>query len=278
MAEVYRDSLVVMTEDGIVVRRYSSFGGDKRVAWDDVDHVRALTPTLRNGKWRLWGSGDFRTWFGCDLHRPLRQTIFIMRLRSQWMRVGFTVEDAATVKQLLAQRGILIDEQGVTPPRPSSTALLPRPPALWRSPALWLMLTLVVATVALCIYFHPALPEHAATRFGWDGSAVGWGPRSLLTGAILFGAGALAATFGLLAWGTSRHSASAAELGRMMLWLGNLSLSLLLVMAYLSLRANLSTQQTMGYAPLYAIAAWLAAVCGWAVLLIRRAARLPAAR
>src|SRR5437870_4863949 len=61
MKELYSDALVSITDDGIVVHHYYLFGGSKRVGWNDVLSVRALLPTLWNGRWRLAGTGTFST-------------------------------------------------------------------------------------------------------------------------------------------------------------------------------------------------------------------------
>ena len=109
---LYSDPLVTITEDEIVVHRYSfPLGGDKRVAWADIDTVRAQTPTINTGRWRLWGTDDFATWFNHDWKRPARPTLFKIKTRTQKLMVGFTAHDADRVKTLLAARDVLTDQQ-----------------------------------------------------------------------------------------------------------------------------------------------------------------------
>src|SRR5687767_13402761 len=130
-AEPYKDQLVTISDDGIVVHHYWLLGGSKHVRWDDVQWVRALRPTLWNGRWRLHGTATCTTWFARDFARPARETIFHMKLRSRPVKVGFTVHDAARVKQILAGRNVLIDEQGDARPAPLPAETRP----LWRWPA-----------------------------------------------------------------------------------------------------------------------------------------------
>src|SRR4051812_10692939 len=74
-------------DDPIPSRHYSLFGGDKVVPWADVEAVRAQLPPPWNGRWKLWGTADFATWLARDFSRPARPTIFVMKLRTQSMRV-----------------------------------------------------------------------------------------------------------------------------------------------------------------------------------------------
>jgi hypothetical protein len=51
---------------------------------------------------------------------------------------------------------------------------------------------------------------------------------------------------------------SASVMGREMLWIGAATVGLLLAIAHLSIRANFSPAQSMGYAPLWLMGIWLA--------------------
>jgi len=115
---LYEDPLVTITGEGIRFAMYSiPFGEDRTVAFADIDHIEVYEPSLTNGKWRIWGSGDLRTWFPLDIHRSSRDRIFIATLKSGYARVGFTVEDSSRVIALLERQGI--------PPRGSADAAPP---------------------------------------------------------------------------------------------------------------------------------------------------------
>lgn len=58
---VYSDGLVEITDKDILFRLYYFPFGSKRVNLDEIDSIEEVEPTLRNGKWRIWGTGDFRT-------------------------------------------------------------------------------------------------------------------------------------------------------------------------------------------------------------------------
>jgi hypothetical protein len=59
------------------------------------------------GSWRIWGTGDFQTWFPLDGKRPRRDRIFVASLRDTSQRIGFTVEDSQKVAGILEERGLL---------------------------------------------------------------------------------------------------------------------------------------------------------------------------
>ena len=104
MNAIYQDGLVRITGDEIIFHRYYfPFATDKHLPWDQIENVR----TRPGGSWRLWGTGDFRTWFPQDNGRPGRDLTFIINLRNSIRRIGFTVENSRQVSEILKQRGLL---------------------------------------------------------------------------------------------------------------------------------------------------------------------------
>jgi hypothetical protein len=104
---LYSDSLVEISPETILFRRYYFPFGAKRLKLSDIDRVVVQKPTFATGKYRLQGSGGLRTWFPMDPQRPKRNRIFVILLRNKWRRIGFTVEDEVTVEQILRQRQLL---------------------------------------------------------------------------------------------------------------------------------------------------------------------------
>jgi hypothetical protein len=103
---LYNDRLIAITDQGIVFHRYYfPFGGDRHVPFSDIESIQLRPPSLLGGSWRLWGSGDFRTWFPQDFARPSRDRIFLLCLRGRFRRIGFTVEDSQKVIEILKERG-----------------------------------------------------------------------------------------------------------------------------------------------------------------------------
>ncbi|HTA30532.1 MAG TPA: hypothetical protein VK731_08595 [Candidatus Cybelea sp.] len=105
---IYQDSLIELTDQEIVFHRYYfPLGGDKRVPLNRIESILSRPPSVFGGSWRLWGSGNFRTWFPLDGGRPGRDRIFIAFLRDSSRCIGFTVEDSQKLTTVLRERGLL---------------------------------------------------------------------------------------------------------------------------------------------------------------------------
>ena len=105
---IYSDSLVTIRDDSILFKSYGLLGGDKQVSFDEIEKIIVEKPTIWNGKYRYWGTGDFTTWFPLDFCRSKRDLIFVAYRRSKggW-RIGFTVEDSFKVADILQQKGLI---------------------------------------------------------------------------------------------------------------------------------------------------------------------------
>lgn len=108
---IYADRLIQVTDKSILFKSYYFPFGSKRIELSDIDHVEVKEPSLLSGKWRIHGSGDFRTWFPRDLKRPTRDRLFIVHLHNRWRRIGFTVEDSHRLIDVLKDRNILIKDR-----------------------------------------------------------------------------------------------------------------------------------------------------------------------
>jgi hypothetical protein len=105
---LYSDKLISLTDKDIIFYSYYfPTGKNKHVKIDDIECITVLEPTLRNGKWRIHGTGNFKVWFPKDNNRPHRDRIFIATLKNQWVNIGFTVEDGDTVENLLRSKSLI---------------------------------------------------------------------------------------------------------------------------------------------------------------------------
>jgi hypothetical protein len=96
----YSDSLISIDDEGITIKLFYFPYGAKRVNFSNVEVVQAF----KGGCMRLWGSGDFRTWFGLDWGRMSRKMTFIIKQKNKWGRVGFTCEDSDSVAKILQSK------------------------------------------------------------------------------------------------------------------------------------------------------------------------------
>jgi hypothetical protein len=104
---LYSDSLVEISGESILFRRYYFPFGAKRLRLSDIERVVPQVPTFSTGKYRLQGSAGMHTWSPMDLQRPRRSKIFLIRLREKKLRIAFTVEDETTVERILRERDLL---------------------------------------------------------------------------------------------------------------------------------------------------------------------------
>lgn len=105
---LYQDKLVEITDISITLKKYyfPSFK-EKKIILSDIKNIEILTPTLTNGKWRIHGSGNLKTWFPYDIERPKRDKIFLISFKNKWIKNGFTVEDSSAVQKILAEKRII---------------------------------------------------------------------------------------------------------------------------------------------------------------------------
>lgn len=105
---VYEDKLVKIFSDSILLKNYYLFSiGSKRIPFDRIRTITVEKLTPFAGKWRLQGSGDFRTWFPFDAKRPTRDKVFLVTLSDGRTRIGFTVEQSDVVLPLLKEKGLV---------------------------------------------------------------------------------------------------------------------------------------------------------------------------
>jgi hypothetical protein len=105
---LYSDKLVEIYNDSILVRDYYYPFGDKRVHFENIERILVQKPTLKSGKYRYYGSGDFRTWFPPD-NRTSRDKIFTIIIKKKWWRIGLTVEDSQAFQNVIKDKCLLID-------------------------------------------------------------------------------------------------------------------------------------------------------------------------
>jgi len=87
---IYSDSLVKITNNYILLRKYyfPTFTS-KRIEFSDIDFVEVVKPGLFTGKYRIWGTGDFKHWFPLDVHRTKKDVNRIYGGRFQSGKIDF---------------------------------------------------------------------------------------------------------------------------------------------------------------------------------------------
>ncbi len=105
---VYQDSLLEISCDKIVLKNYYFPSlKPKELLIESIDKVEVKEPSMRTGKYRYHGTGDFRTWFPLDNLRSKRDKIFFLFLKNTWMRIGFTGENSEAIEKYFKDKGLL---------------------------------------------------------------------------------------------------------------------------------------------------------------------------
>lgn len=108
---IYQDNLFSISKDQIIFEHYYFPTGKKKaVLLSDIEWIKVKKSSIRNGKWRIHGTGNFKTWFPRDTHRPKRDKIFFAKIKGQWIDIGFTVEDFAQVERIFREMNLLRSE------------------------------------------------------------------------------------------------------------------------------------------------------------------------
>jgi len=103
---IYSDKLVNVFENGIQFKNYYFPFVSKFVKFSEILNLERKSPTLLSGKWRIWGTSNFTVWFPLDWKRSQRASIFFLRLASQKIRIGFTVENPERFLEVMESKGI----------------------------------------------------------------------------------------------------------------------------------------------------------------------------
>jgi len=99
---LYCDKLIYIDDNALTIRLYYFPFGSKRVNFSEIETVIGYKGCCM----RLWGTGDFWTWFGCDWGRMRREMVFVIKRKGKWSRVGFTCQDCDAVIKILQSRGL----------------------------------------------------------------------------------------------------------------------------------------------------------------------------
>lgn len=107
---IYKDNLVEISNNSITFFSYYYPGGKSlSVSFYDIEKIEVKEPTLLNGKYRFWGTGNFLTWYPKDFKRSKRDYIFFLFRKNKRIKIGFTVEDSQKVINIFKLKKMPID-------------------------------------------------------------------------------------------------------------------------------------------------------------------------
>ncbi len=72
---LYRDRWIECTSEALIIHGYYfPFGNKRTIAYSDIRGVYGIEMGLFTGKWRIWGSGDFKYYFSLDPEASPQET------------------------------------------------------------------------------------------------------------------------------------------------------------------------------------------------------------
>jgi hypothetical protein len=105
---LYQDNLIEISNDSLTLKNYYfPSKSPKKIFFTEIKEIETKQPSFFSGKWRVHGTGDFRTWYPQDSKRHKRNKIFVITYKNKWMRSGFTVENSETVEKILIKKGLI---------------------------------------------------------------------------------------------------------------------------------------------------------------------------
>lgn len=113
MSREYSDERITCDADGITISKYYFPIGDKRILYEDILSVQRhdMGTGVMGGRWRIWGSGDFKHWFHLDTDRPNKRYAFVLEL-GVWARPVITPRDPDRFVEVVEQHGVSVKLDG----------------------------------------------------------------------------------------------------------------------------------------------------------------------
>jgi len=103
----YLDKLVQVNDVSLVLFNYYFPSlTQKKIELNEIEKASKIVPNSLNGKYRIWGSGNFVFWFPKDTLRYKRKFIYRLKLSYQYVRVCFTVENEEEFERIMKEKGI----------------------------------------------------------------------------------------------------------------------------------------------------------------------------
>jgi hypothetical protein len=98
---LYDDGSIACDDADLIVRRYYPWGA-KRIPYSSIRSVNRFPLRPIRGRWRLWGSGDFRHWWNLDLGRPHKAEALEIEVGGRAVPT-ITPDDPEAVERILAE-------------------------------------------------------------------------------------------------------------------------------------------------------------------------------
>jgi hypothetical protein len=80
VADTYTDGNIAFDDTGIALHGYYFPWGTKHLAYSSITGIRRFEMSNLRGKWRIWGTGNFKYWAPLDAARPKKSVGYIINV------------------------------------------------------------------------------------------------------------------------------------------------------------------------------------------------------
>lgn len=98
----YDDGRIACDDTSLLIRRYYGIA-PKRIPYSSIVGVRRRPLTRWRGRWRIWGSGDFKHWYNFDAGRT-KKAVALDIDTGGWVVPTITPDDPDAVERILAEQ------------------------------------------------------------------------------------------------------------------------------------------------------------------------------
>ena len=98
---LYDDGRIACDDIVLIVRRYYPWGS-KEIPYSSIRSVNRRPLTGVRGRWRIWGSGDFKRWWNLDPGRPHKAVALEIDVGRRIVPT-ITPDDPDAVERILAE-------------------------------------------------------------------------------------------------------------------------------------------------------------------------------
>jgi hypothetical protein len=105
---LYSDKLIEIKDGSITLKKYYFPSlASKIILFEDIEKIEVKKVSFFTGKYRIQGTGNFKTWFPFDSLRSKRDKIFFIIYKNKWVQSAFTVEDSRKVEEILKEKRLI---------------------------------------------------------------------------------------------------------------------------------------------------------------------------
>ena len=96
---IFQDKKLEIYKDWVIIKDYYAPRLDKKLRTSDIENVWIENLTFLGGKYRLWGTGTFRTWLPFHFGRDARNKVLVIRRKTGLIkRIKVTLDTQDPVK------------------------------------------------------------------------------------------------------------------------------------------------------------------------------------